>query len=455
MGAPTVLPGGQPARAVATLDHDPFRSLEERMSTVCRLAVDPDEVAAYLEANGVNDGIAARVYGETSVFSLASRLCANLLQRPGEQPAQPRGGDPAGYAGTVGATLMRSALYLTPAVIAVGGASQFGGLPALAGVGALIYGWATAQALAFLGYRALGNAGPQRAARLLLIGFLAAAAGWAGLMFGYGVSDPRAHAVAAGQLALFAATAVALVTGTERRVLAAAVGVWGATLVVAVVGGRFGSWLIGLAIAAMLAVAYSPAVRPAQRFRPRPAEVPRALAHGVVGAGQAVLFASVVLAGGDPARVPAAAVPLLIGVPLAELILVWHQRRVAATRATLTDRALYRQRLTRVCAETVAVLAGPVLIGAALTAGGTGRLAAAVLLTSVYALCLVLVAHRRLGLAALLVWWPAALIGVLYRMLPAAGPDLVDTLVAVVLFAVGVPALGVVAMVLKDRWSYR
>jgi uncharacterized membrane protein len=78
-----------------------------------------------------------------------------------------------------------------------------------------------------------------------------------------------------------------------------------------------------------------------------------------------------------------------------------------------------------------------------------------VLLTSVYALCLVLVAQRRLGLAALLVWWPGALIAVLYRTLPGAGPDLVDTLVAVVLFAVCVPALGVVAMVLKERWSYR
>jgi hypothetical protein len=47
------------------------------------------------------------------------------------------------------------------------------------------------------------------------------------------------------------------------------------------------------------------------------------------------------------------------------------------------------------------------------------------------------------------------LIGVLYRARPGATTSLVDTLVAVVLFAVCVPALGVVAMVLKDRWSYR
>jgi hypothetical protein len=184
-------------------------------------------------------------------------------------------------------------------------------------------------------------------------------------------------------------------------------------------------------------------------------EAATALAHGAVGAGQAVLFASVVLASGDPARVPAAAVPLLVGVPMAELILVWHQRRVAATRAALTDRGLYRRRLARVCAATLAVLAVPVGLGAALAGLHTGRLAAAVLLASVFALCLVLVAHQRLGLAALLVWWPAALIWLLYRNLPGAGHELVDTLVAVVLFAVCLPALGVVALVLRDRWSYR
>jgi len=104
---------------------------------------------------------------------------------------------------------------------------------------------------------------------------------------------------------------------------------------------------------------------------------------------------------------------------------------------------------------TLAVLAVPVAAGALLTAAEAGRLASVVLLAAVNGLCLVLVAHRRLGLAALLVWWPAVLIGVLYRALPDATTDLADTLVAVVLFAVCAPALGVVAMVLKDRWSYR
>jgi hypothetical protein len=242
------------------------------------------------------------------------------------------------------------------------------------------------------------------------------------------------------------------VTSTERRVLAAATGVWIATA--AVLAGT-GTWIIAAAIGVLVLVAFAPATGRGEGFRPGPREAATAVVYGAVGAGQAVLFASVVLAGDNTLRVPVATVPLLVGVPLAELVLVWHQRRVAATRAALTDRWQYPRRLTQVSLGTLAVLATPVVAGAGLTAIEAGRLAAAVLLTSVNGLCLVLVAHRRLGLAALLVWWPAVLIAVLYRALPGVPAGMVDMLVAVVLFAVCVPALGVVAMVLKDRWSYR
>jgi hypothetical protein len=440
------------------VSEDLYSSLEQRMAPICRSAVDTGEVAAYLEASGVNDRVAARDYGVTSVFSLAARLRADLACYPtaGYAPGQhdPNAAAPerVGPRLGVGVTLVRSALYLTPAVVAVGGATQLAGLPAPAGAGALIYGWATAQALAFLGYRALGVIGAVAAARVLAIGFVVAGAAWAGLLAAFGVTDPLAYAVATGQVALFASTAVALVTGTEKRVLAAAAGVWIAAF--AVYAGT-GMWIVGAAVAVLVLVAYGPAFRRGEWYRPRPREAASALANGAVGAGQAVLFASVVLAGGDLLREPVTAIPLLVGVPLAELVLVWHQRRVAATRAVLTDRWQYPRRLTRVSLATLAVLAVPVAAGAVLTAAEAGRLAAVVLLAAVNGLCLVLVAHRRLGLAALLVWWPAVLIGVLYRALPGATTSLVDTLVAVMLFAVCVPALGVVAMVLKDRWSYR
>ena len=459
MSASTVLPGRHSALStLSTVDQDPYGDLEVQMAPICRSAVDTGEVAAHLEAAGVNDRIAARDYGVTSVFTLAARLRADIAgyptagYAPGAPYTAPAEPEQAGEGSAVTAALLRSALYLTPAIVAVGAAHHLVGLPAAAGPGALIFGWATSQALAYLGYRGLSASGPAAAARVLALGFTVAAAGWTALMVAFGVTDPLAHAVATGQLALFAATAVALVTGTEKRVLGAAAGVWIATA--AVVAGT-GLWVVGAAIVVLLLVAYGPAAARGDWFRPRPREAAAALAYGAVGAGQAVLFASVVLAGDDLMRMPVAAVPLLIGVPLAELVLVWHQRRVAATRAALTDRWQYPRRLTRVSLVTLGVLALPVAAGAVLTASESGRLAAVVLLAAVNGLCLVLVAHRRLGLAALLVWWPAVLIGVLYRALPGATTRLVDMLVAVVLFAVCVPALGVVAMVLKDRWSYR
>ncbi len=93
-----------------------YASLEARMAPVCRSAVDTGEVAAYLEARGVNDRVAARDYGVTSVFSLAARLRADLAGYPTAGYA-PGGYDPnavatdrVGGALGVGVTLVRSAL---------------------------------------------------------------------------------------------------------------------------------------------------------------------------------------------------------------------------------------------------------------------------------------------------------------------------------------------------------
>src|SRR5262245_6029139 len=196
---------------MSTVDHEHYDDLEVRMAPICRAAVDTGEVAAYLEAAGLNDRVAARDYGVTSVFSLAARLRADLAgyptagYAPGAAHAVATTPESEGDGSAITATLLRSALYLTPAIVAVGAAHHLVGLPAAAGPGALIFGWATSQALAYLGYRGLAVGGPAAAARMLALGFAVAAVGWAALMVGIGVTDPLAHAVAAGQLALFAA----------------------------------------------------------------------------------------------------------------------------------------------------------------------------------------------------------------------------------------------------------
>ena len=481
--APPAVPAqpGGPDRA-AEPGADPLAELADRMQPICARAVDADEVAALLEASGINDRVARQDFAVTSVFALA----AALLNRTGTGGADRTALLPVTLNPALTRrfplvdTLVRTALYLTPTVVALGAAGQVTGLPAVTTVGALVFGWGVSQALAYLGYCALGVAGRTAAARLLACGFVLAAGGWAGVLGVTGVPWPAGYVVSGAQLALFGSTAIALVTGRERTVLRCAVPCWAAAGYMAVRPGTPAVAALLAALTLMLLVAYRPVLggRDEATGRlwspPRPRDLLGALGYGAVGAGQGVLFVLVVLVGAHSAKLPLDAVPLLVGVPMTELLLLWHQRRVADGRATLHDRAAFEQHLVRVSRGTVAMLCLPVAIGASLCAPvmagralvsghleglpGQSRLATAVLLTAVFALCLVLVTHRRLGTAAILVWWPAALIGLTARALPGwvhLPVNVAHWVAGLTLFAVCLPALVVVALVIRDPWSYR
>jgi hypothetical protein len=420
---------------------DPMTALVERMRPVCARAVDADEVAAVLEANGINDRVAARDYDVTSVFSLA----AAVLLKSGTRNTDETLVDAV--------EVRRTPVRRLP----------------LTTKGALVFGWGLSQALAYLGYCVLGTAGRTGAARLLAVGFGLVAAGWGALLWLRHVPWPTGYLVSGAQLALFAATAVALVTGTERRVLLWAVPCWvSSAALLANAGVAADVGLLG-SLAVLAIVAYRPVIgrvdAPPGACWPRPGQLFASIGYGLVGAGQAVLFVLVVLLGVGLTPAPIDVVPLLVGVPLIELLLVWHQRRVADGRATLDERAAFGRHLARVSRGTMLALCAPVFLGAAMCApllAGAGHgeplLATSVLLTSVYALCLVLVTHRRLGTAAVLVWWPAALIAITARALPGwAHLPVAFThwVTGLTLFAVCLPALVVVALVIRDPWSYR
>jgi hypothetical protein len=79
-------------------------------------------------------------------------------------------------------------------------------------------------------------------------------------------------------------------------------------------------------------------------------------------------------------------------------------------------------------------------------------------LTAIYALCLVLAAHRRAGTAATLVWWPALLVGGVSSWAPAlarVAPQFTETLAVATLLGASLPGLAVAAFVLRDPESYR
>jgi hypothetical protein len=454
---------------------DPVTELAARMRYTCAIAVDVDEVAAILEANGINDRVAAREYGVPTVFALATRVVARSAQDPptlveraaDRGPAAPR---------VVVDTLIRSLSYVTPLGIAFGAQSQVRNMPMLVTTGTLVLGWGCGQALAYLGYRVLNDRGRAAAARVLGVGFLGILGLWLLVLTAAGLHQPRALLVAVVQLVLFADTAVALVTNRQRAVLAWTVPGWLSSVAIAAGLGRPAVVALLTSLAVLTAVAFRPAIGgpdpaaptiPARvRWQTWRADLSRAVIFGMVGCGQAVLLILVAFRGSSSFSLPPELIPLLIGVPLTELALVWHQRRVAAARAVLENRAAFDRRLNQLSAGTVAMLAVPVVVGAAIAGAawlganpvGGQSVAAAVLLTAVFALCLVLAAHRRPATAAILVWWPAFLIVGGSSWAPAlvhVAPSFTETLAAATMLGASLPGLVVAAFVLRDPESYR
>ncbi|MBB5872884.1 hypothetical protein F4553_006318 [Allocatelliglobosispora scoriae] len=429
--------------------------LARQMQARLGWAADTDEVAAILESTGINDRVADRDYGHSSVFALARQVLATIGQ-PDPPTLQGRLRLP------VTSAMVRAGLYLTPTVVAVGSAPLLGTLPWYATTGLLIAGWGAAQSLAYLGYSSANESGRAGAARRLALGFGALAAIWTTLLVLSGASL-TSYLVSAAQLALFAANTAALVTGMERRTLAVASGCWIAAGALIAGAGNVGVAALGISLTAMLVVAYLPAFgRGGSPWRPDLRRYATAAGHGVVGAGQAVLFVLVVLQLAGTVAPAATSAPLLVGVPLTELMLLWHQRRVADGRARLADRAAFRRHVRRVGNGTGLALALPLVIGAsvALVAASPDAwaVASSTLLAGINALCLVLVAHRRPMSATALVWFAGALIGFSTLAIPvllSTMPVALTKGCALILLCLYPPALLEAVSAMKDPWSYR
>ncbi|WP_020519041.1 hypothetical protein [Catelliglobosispora koreensis] len=409
-------------------------------------AADTDEVAAILESNGINDRVANRDYGHPSVFTLAQQVLA-AVRKYRKVPA------PAVIKMPVAQALVRAGLYLTPAIIASGSAGMLATLPWYATTGLLIAGWGSAQALAYLGYNAANETGSVTAARLLAIGFTLLATVWATLLAVAG-AGVLSYVVSAAQIMLFAANTATLVTGTERRTLLAAAASWLAVLGILAGAGKVAVGFLLASIVAMVVVAYRSAWGPraSLRWQPGGSRLATAAGHGLAGGGQAILFVLVVL------HHRASVVPLLIGIPLTELLLLWHQQRVANGRARIADRARFQRHIRRVARGTGAALFLPVIGAVVFMLLGEWPLMAATLLTGTNALCLILVAHRRPGSAISLVCLAGLLIAVgtfalplLFAALATAGAKVC----AAVLFLLYAPALLEAVSAMMDPWSYQ
>jgi len=349
--------------------------------------------------------------------------------------------------------LLRCALYLGPLSVVIAAAGLLGRLPWQVPAGTLVLGWSAAQALAAAGTGVARRGGAGAGARLVGIGFLAAAALWVALVLLVpasvgGAAPGRAIAVGGCGLLSLATVTAALVSRTEAAVVRWSLPCW-LLAAVAVAGAIGDTWaarvpvtlLLPFAVAVAAGRAFRPAFRGAVTLNTGRADWRGAVGRAALGAGQA---ASAVLLwrAGPPAATSPAVLPLLAAGPVLEALIGWHRRQVETSLDVAESDAEHRAHLGGVTAVTVAGLLPPLAAGIALAlaayrlpGGVVGArepvlaVAGGILLSGVLAITLLLAAHGRTGAAAVLAAAPP-LAAVLTPLVPALPPDPLRTVVA-------------------------
>lgn len=207
---------GRRSQPGSSLAGPSLAGLGRELHQVCAHATQPEEIAAALEAHGLNDDIARERYGLSDVFSCAEALFSYL---PYRQPL-PSAPHPARLAW---ALAPRGVLYALPgAALAVAGAllARWAGVQTALLV-AVVFGWGWGQGLASLGYRKSGA--PQRhfLRRGVLLTFPVAAA--VGALAALVTGQPVGTAALVGGAAATAFAGFAALLILNRPLLAALV----------------------------------------------------------------------------------------------------------------------------------------------------------------------------------------------------------------------------------------
>lgn len=329
--------------------------LARRLEAVCQSAVSPLEVASALEFEGFSDRAARDGYGADDVFALARDLYERVPRRPAPPAPAP---DPWAGTATRWGPLLRGALYALPAVCFPAAGALLAGpgvVPAL--VAALLAGWGLSQGLAAVGYGRASAAGPEQASRVLrggLPGCLLAAGAVMTVAALASGARPAAAAFGAGEDVYMIAACVLLVSGAERRLLAAlAPAVAGSAVFLGLGQPPRLEYLAWAALAATPLLACVLALsrrgggawRPAGGYTgpgwsPTRAELGAALPVALLGVVAGGLLALPVAAGtgghgGPNPGALIASVPMALSMGAAEWSLLWFRRRgQALLRAT-------------------------------------------------------------------------------------------------------------------------
>ncbi|WP_242887576.1 hypothetical protein [Actinomadura litoris] len=437
---------------MTTAVQDAFGELQERMADLCGNAVDPLEVTAGLEADGINDD-GARRYGHTDVFALAE----DLYDRSPRHPPVPEAVE-APWRAVPWRHLLRGVLFGLP------GLCFFAAEPVLARSAAgvllvvsLLLSWTLSQGTAYLGYIRLGLGNRAAAARVLRYGLAAGVlvvmpvTALAGAVLAAG---PAATGLALGLCGYLLSAMVVQVHNGERRLFLALMPGAASVIVYLALHGLgtptavppwvWGSWLTTLLATVVLAiVATAGAGRPAGRVATL-RDVVSALPFAVFGllTGGLLTFTLLCAIAGRPVPSGATTVAVLslsLSMGVAEWILYVYRRRVHDLLRVHTDiagfaraaRAALAGALARYLASLTALVAAIApLAGLPLTAATLRILLGFVGLGGAFFIALVLQACGRVGVviaasASALLTEVASAVGV-----PGADPGTVQMAVA-------------------------
>ncbi|MBP2473400.1 hypothetical protein JOF53_002272 [Crossiella equi] len=342
---------------VRTLEIPPkLRELAHRFESLCAGAVDPLEVAAGLEADGLSDQAVKARYGFPTVFDLAEELF-RLLPRAPEEPAP----QPEVWVTNPKLHLLRGVLFALPGLGYTAATPLLVQPAALAVlVGSLVLSWTMSQGLSYLGYVRLGLGRTDAAHGVLRQGLVVCTVlvtGVSAVLASFTDAGWAVLALGVGQGVYLLAATVLLVRGCELLLLGAlAPGVLAGGLHL-VAGHRFlPHWaeLLGLAGSVLLTVGFAlwrtwPTKPVKGSLAPSRTELRNALPHGLFGLCAAGLLALPVVWAVLPGApsVPGAALaalPVSLSMGFAEWCLFAYRRRMGRLMRETTKLSTFARR---------------------------------------------------------------------------------------------------------------
>lgn len=374
--------------------------------------VDAFEVAAALEAAGINDTVARQRYGQSDVFELARyRFDKMAVQQATVVDIAPPPID-------VGGTLLRGLVFVLPALLT---GAVLGRHPQRSLVWAVLVavavGWAAGQGIAYIGYRLLG-AGSKTGARwqmmvLAVLTLVLTSAG--GVVAGMrGVVGWPAVFLAVGQIAFVLCSSIALVLDRPAVIGLALVPGLCASAPALVRPDLLPRWLVLAAILTTLSLTLGWVGYLLRGARPPAARLARAAARGAlpyVGYGTCLalllsfaLFDSLVAPTNLAISITMA--PLMCGVVIAEFQLARYRRQAEIALRTTDTRAGASRALRRsvlrclfgyLLGLTGLTVVVAVLLVPDLTEVAILRFAGAAALGWAFLAALLLVAYQQLG----------------------------------------------------------